>query len=127
MTACPRCHAPTFTNDDGRYCWSCGWSGATRAAVPVTREASDLMANAGLRHDGCSVSPSCFTCRLAECTWQYDTKAPAVDVMRRSLRRYGEIAASFERGLSTEAIMAEHHVSERTVHRALGTVRRLAA
>ncbi len=83
---------------------------------PIGRRSRDpLPENTRYKDDGCSVSPSCFTCPLPRCRYEEPGGLRAVlNQMRDS-----EILALKQQGVPVEDLALRFQVSRRTVFRVL--------
>lgn len=87
-----------------------------RARPPRRRGSRDpLPENTKYRDDGCSVSPSCFSCPLPRC--RYEEPGGLRAVLNRM--RDNEILALRQAGVPVEDLALRFQVSRRTVFRVL--------
>lgn len=84
-------------------------------AAPRKRSRDALPEHTRYRDDGCSVSPSCFTCPLPRCRYEEPGGLRAV----LNQQRDNAMLEMRARGASVEELAARFSVSRRTVFRVL--------
>ena len=77
------------------------------------------------RDDGCEVSPSCLSCPLPRCKYDYDEEGRKGWLQRRAReKRAQQVMGARSRGETVSQLARRFNVSERTIHRIIKLARK---